>query len=81
MKNIICFKAYYIRGRLGEELDENVARFDGLNMVFGDLRLNLGSSNTEPVICLNLETKGRKDLLAKKLAEVQSIIMHFSDSK
>jgi len=38
---------------------------DGLSMEFSDWRFNLRKSNTEPVIRLNLETRGDKKLLAK----------------
>jgi phosphomannomutase len=38
---------------------------DGISMEFPDWRFNLRMSNTEPVVRLNLETRGDKKLLAK----------------
>jgi len=38
---------------------------DGISMEFPQWRFNLRMSNTEPVVRLNLETRGDRDLLAK----------------
>ena len=38
---------------------------DGISMEFTDWRFNLRMSNTEPVVRLNLETRGDKQLLEK----------------
>lgn len=47
---------------------------DGLSLIFNDWRLNLRCANTEPLVRLNLETRGDSRLLAKKLAEVTTIL-------
>jgi phosphomannomutase len=47
---------------------------DGLSLTFGTWRLNLRASNTEPLLRLNVEAKGRADLVAEKLAEVAALI-------
>ncbi|WP_299185963.1 phosphomannomutase CpsG [uncultured Psychrobacter sp.] len=44
---------------------------DGLSLNFGEWRLNLRASNTEPLIRLNIETRGDKSLLADKVREIQ----------
>ena len=44
---------------------------DGLSLDFGDWRFNLRASNTEPLIRLNIETRGDKDLLKAKINEVK----------
>jgi phosphomannomutase len=49
---------------------------DGLSMEFSDWRFNLRKSNTEPVIRLNLETRGDKKLLA----ECQNTLLSLIDS-
>jgi phosphomannomutase len=49
---------------------------DGLSMEFSDWRFNLRKSNTEPVIRLNLETRGDKKLLA----ECQNTLLTLIDS-
>jgi phosphomannomutase / phosphoglucomutase len=47
---------------------------DGLSMEFDDWRFNLRVSNTEPLLRLNLETRGDGKLLAHKTADLQSLI-------
>ncbi|WP_196137768.1 phosphomannomutase CpsG [Aliikangiella sp. G2MR2-5] len=51
-----------------------VDRTDGISMEFESWRFNLRASNTEPVIRLNLETRGDKELMKEKLAELCKII-------
>lgn len=47
---------------------------DGLSLDFGEWRFNLRSSNTEPLIRLNIETRGNADLLAEKTAEIMAFL-------
>jgi len=47
---------------------------DGISMEFQDWRFNLRMSNTEPVVRLNLETRGDTELLAKCEAEILSLL-------
>lgn len=47
---------------------------DGLSVAYTDWRFNVRVSNTEPVMRLNVETRGDKDLLAIKTAELLEII-------
>jgi phosphomannomutase len=47
---------------------------DGLSMHFADWRLNLRSSNTEPLLRLNVETRGDRSLLDRRVAEVSRLI-------
>lgn len=47
---------------------------DGLSMEFDDWRLNLRASNTEPLLRLNLETRGDIALLADRQAAVEAMI-------
>ncbi len=47
---------------------------DGLSVEFEDWRFNLRPSNTEPVIRLNVETKGDKELLKQRTEELLSLI-------
>jgi phosphomannomutase len=51
-----------------------VGSIDGLDMVFKEWRLNIRSSNTEPVIRLNLESKADAGLVAQKLAVLKDLI-------
>ena len=44
---------------------------DGLSLNFGEWRFNLRASNTEPLIRLNIESRGDKDLLQTKTQEIQ----------
>lgn len=55
-------------------LDTN--RLDGLSMQFADWRLNLRASNTEPLLRLNVETRGNPDALAVHTARVAAVIQN-----
>jgi len=47
---------------------------DGLSRDFTDWRFNLRASNTEPLLRLNVETRGNSALLAQKTDELQQLI-------
>ena len=47
---------------------------DGLSMDMGQWRLNLRSSNTEPLIRLNIESRGDEALMRAKTAEVLALL-------
>lgn len=47
---------------------------DGLSLDFADWRFNLRASNTEPLLRLNVETRGDTALLAEKTDEVLTLI-------
>lgn len=53
----------------------NIDYTDGVSMDFGNWRFNLRSSNTEPVVRLNLESKNDIDLMKNKTNEVLSILL------
>ena len=55
-----------------EALD--IDRLDGVSMSFPDWRLNLRKSNTEPVLRLNVETRGDRALLEARVAELTAMI-------
>lgn len=44
---------------------------DGLSLNFGEWRFNLRASNTEPLIRLNIESRGDHSLLTSKTQEIQ----------
>jgi phosphomannomutase len=48
---------------------------DGLSMEFAQWRLNLRSSNTEPLIRLNVESRGSDDLMREKTAEILGVLV------
>ena len=48
----------------------NIDFTDGLSMEFAQWRLNLRSSNTEPLVRLNVEARGSEALMREKTAEV-----------
>ncbi|MBL4850793.1 MAG: phosphomannomutase CpsG [Gammaproteobacteria bacterium] len=50
-------------------------RIDGIDMVFENWRLNVRSSNTEPVLRVNLESRADKVLVDAKFAELKAIIV------
>lgn len=47
---------------------------DGIGMDFGDWRFNLRKSNTEPIIRLNVESRGNAALLEEKTQEILGLI-------
>ena len=53
---------------------ESVERVDGLSMSMGDWRFNLRMSNTEPVVRLNVESRGDHALMESKTAELLALI-------
>ena len=68
----------------GAAIDRVVAHFapqarrrddtDGISLEFDDWRFNLRSSNTEPVVRLNVETRGDEPLLRRRTAELLELI-------
>jgi phosphomannomutase len=61
-------KSYF--GNTQHTLDE----MDGIGMDFGAWRFNLRSSNTEPLLRLNVESRGDESLMAQKRDELLEII-------
>ena len=59
-----------IYGSQADSRDET----DGLSLSFGDWRFNLRASNTEPLLRLNIEARGKPDLVAEKLDELRALI-------
>ncbi len=49
-------------------------RLDGLTLIFPEWRLNVRASNTEPLLRLNMESRGDLTLLTEKKALVESLI-------
>ncbi len=47
---------------------------DGLTLAFDDWRFNLRSSNTEPVVRLNVESRGNRDLMAEKTKAILDLL-------
>lgn len=48
---------------------------DGLSFDMGDWRFNLRSSNTEPVVRLNVEARGKADLVAAGVGCVRALLL------
>ena len=68
LKIIASVKAHYSDQQ--HRLDE----IDGLGMDFGDWRFNLRPSNTEPLLRMNLETRGNYALMGQKRDELLLLI-------
>jgi phosphomannomutase/phosphoglucomutase len=47
---------------------------DGVSAEFGEWRFNLRSSNTEPLLRLNVESRGNAELMQAKVAEITRLI-------
>ncbi|MBU8870360.1 MAG: phosphomannomutase CpsG [Gemmatimonadales bacterium] len=55
-------------------LAEGIDNTDGLSIDMGNWRFNLRQSNTEPVIRLNVESRGDPALMAEKTAEILALM-------
>ena len=53
---------------------QSVDRTDGLSYEFADWRFNLRSSNTEPLIRLNVEARGSRELMQAKTRELTGVL-------
>jgi phosphomannomutase len=52
----------------------SIDRMDGVSVALADWRFNLRASNTEPVIRLNVESRGDPALVASKVAEITDLL-------
>ena len=52
----------------------SVDHTDGLSVEFADWRFNLRGSNTEPLVRLNVESRGSEALMREKTAEVLELV-------
>jgi phosphomannomutase/phosphoglucomutase len=67
-KNIADVEQFYRASSTG------IDKTDGLSMSFLNWRFNMRSSNTEPLLRLNIESRGDVDLIQEKLKEIEHII-------
>ena len=56
------------------KLGPNIENLDGYSLDFGDWRFNLRMSNTEPLVRLNVETRGDIDLMKSRTDEILNLI-------
>jgi len=54
--------------------DGKIDKLDGLSVEYNDWRFNLRMSNTEPILRLNVESRGNMKLMKKKTKELLKII-------
>ncbi|NOS87082.1 MAG: phosphomannomutase [Methylococcaceae bacterium] len=65
---IALVKGHYLQDAL------NIDYTDGLSMEFNDWRFNLRCSNTEPLVRLNVESRGDEALMQAKTQEILSLL-------
>lgn len=58
----------------GLELFSVVDKMDVLSLEFPDWRFNLRASNTEPLLWLNIDSRGKARIVRDRLAEIQELI-------
>ena len=51
-----------------------IDKVDGLSMAFKDWRFNIRGSNTEPLLRLNIESRGQLGLVKHQLALLEHLI-------
>ena len=56
------------------EYNPTVDFTDGVSLDFDSWRANIRTSNTEPLLRLNVETKANRKLLSKKVQEISRIL-------
>ena len=56
------------------DLPHEVDRTDGVGMDFGSWRFNLRASNTEPLLRMNVETRGDRALMEQRRDEILALI-------
>jgi phosphomannomutase len=56
------------------DLPHQIDRTDGLSMDFGEWRFNLRASNTEPLLRMNIETRGDFALMEQRRDEILELI-------
>jgi phosphomannomutase len=52
----------------------SIDELDGLSLTFEHWRLNVRQSNTEPLVRLNIETRGNQLLLKEKIEKVKNLL-------
>ena len=57
-----------------EDADCDKDYTDGLSMSFEEFRFNVRKSNTEPVLRLNVESRGNRTLMEAKTSELLGLI-------
>ncbi len=78
---LTCFKAYDIRGRLGIDLDEDIAYRIGRAFAQASnaktvvLGCDVRASNTEPAVRLNVEVRGGEGLVAEGVEKVKALLV------
>ena len=55
-------------------MPHEVDRTDGLGMDFGDWRFNLRGSNTEPLLRMNVETRGDHAMMERRRDEILDLV-------
>jgi len=68
---LAAVEARYAAGALATD------RTDGLSLEFADWRFNLRLSNTEPVVRLNVESRGDEGLMRAKTGELLALLDSF----
>ena len=69
---IATVKRRFAAEALAEALAED--QTDGLSLEMAEWRLNLRKSNTEPVVRLNVESRGDRELMQRKTEEILAIL-------
>lgn len=56
-------------------LNPQVDKTDGVSLEFSNWRMNIRASNTEPLLRLNVESRGDKDLAWEKVNEIEGLFL------
>lgn len=65
---------YYSNTVNTDEEVPHIDKTDGLSLEFSKWRMNIRASNTEPLLRLNIESRGCHSLVSERVREVESLI-------
>ena len=76
----INFRVGDVDAAIGRVLDAyrtdamSLDKTDGVSLTFADWRFNLRRSNTEPLVRLNIESRGCRKGLSHKIADISALL-------
>ena len=62
-----------------ESIALKIEKLDGISFSFQDWRFNIRPSNTEPLLRLNVESKGNPSLVEEKVKEIELLLFNSCD--
>ena len=74
LQQITILQKVIARAAARHEQNPTLDTVDGVSLEFADWRMNLRMSNTEPLLRLNIESRGQAGLVAEQVSTIERII-------